>query len=100
MALAVAPPPRSAEGAGSGGWGQRDLGHSPAETALGVGLAVSMETEKQGIIRRNRPGCSPAPEPAGSRALELPGLPCPSVRSCVLLSIEHAPREQPRSRSR
>jgi len=59
-----------------------------------------METEKQGIIRRNRPGCSPAPKPAGSRALEPPGLPRLSVRSCVLLSIEHALQKQPRSRSR
>uniref|UniRef100_A0AC11CBK8 Tubulin polymerization promoting protein family member 3 n=1 Tax=Ovis aries TaxID=9940 RepID=A0AC11CBK8_SHEEP len=34
-----------------------------------------METKKQGIIQRNRPGCSPAPEPAGSRAAESPKSP-------------------------
>ncbi|KAK2505658.1 hypothetical protein MC885_006951 [Smutsia gigantea] len=40
-----------------------------------------METEKQGIIRRNRPGCSPAPEPAGSRAVES------AVRPSILASF-------------
>ncbi|XP_016785535.2 tubulin polymerization-promoting protein family member 3 isoform X1 [Pan troglodytes] len=46
-----------------------------------------METEKQGIIRRSRLGCSPTREPAGSGAAEPPGLPRPSVHSCVLLSV-------------
>ena len=68
-------PPRIGEKAGSGRWSQCDLGHSRAETAPKVGLAVSMETKKQGIIRRNRPGCSPAPEPAGSRAADPPKSP-------------------------
>lgn len=93
-------PCADADGAGSGGWSQHDLGHSSAETALGVGLAVSMETEKQGIIQQSCPACSPAPEPAGSRAVEPPGLPRPWVHSCVLLSIERGLQEQPPGRSR
>ncbi|XP_059987860.1 tubulin polymerization-promoting protein family member 3 isoform X1 [Lagenorhynchus albirostris] len=55
----------------------------------------------KGIIRRNRPACSPAPEPAGSRAAEPPSLLRPSVHSCVFLSVHRtctagtATREKP-----
>ena len=59
--IAAAPPPQSAERAGSGRWSQRDLGHSPAETAPGVGLAVSMETEKQGNNTAEPPGLQSRP---------------------------------------
>lgn len=59
--IAAAPPPRRAERARSGRWSQRDLGHSPAETAPGVGLAVSMETEKQGNNTAEPPGLQSRP---------------------------------------
>ncbi|XP_036881366.1 tubulin polymerization-promoting protein family member 3 isoform X1 [Manis javanica] len=59
-----------------------------------------METEKQGIIRRNRPDCSPAPEPAGSRAVEPADLTSvsPFLRPSVHRTRSHealGPRETP-----
>ncbi|XP_075833301.1 tubulin polymerization-promoting protein family member 3 isoform X1 [Microtus pennsylvanicus] len=58
-----------------------------------------MVTEKQGIIPRSRPGCSPVREPAGSGAVEPPGLQHLSISSWVL-SIRRHTQEQPRDRSR